>query len=123
MTVSLAATNVCGTSTRNPAFTTYGGYYFTTSATSPNSLAVVFDDIQEVSQLPEYIAVYNSATGREEVKVNVHEALARGAFNQNTLELTSDKLTSGVKIVKTFYRWEAGEKGKVSRTERVMIPR
>ena len=84
-------------------------------------MSVVFDSVDDPRLLPHYIAIHNS-NGTEEVRIDVHQAWANGQFNGNTLDIYSEKLTPGIKIVKSYQKASTNRKGQSAKTERILIP-
>jgi len=123
ITVSITASNICGTANRNPTFVAYYGYSIYPNPVVGNSLSIKFDGSERIELLPQFISILDEITGQLELNVDVQNEKLNGNINQNILAINVAKIKGGIKLVKFSYKNLNSNDSdlKFTSTERIII--
>ena len=104
VTLSISASNLCSTASRNPAFITYSGYSFYSSTTSKSAVGVKFDFTKHLELLPYHLRIYDENGSVLEMEIDFTEDQLTKKLAANTFEINTESLNPGIKILKFYYR-------------------
>ncbi|MEQ8711440.1 MAG: hypothetical protein RIC80_00390 [Cyclobacteriaceae bacterium] len=120
VTVMWSATNICGTSTRNPAFINQYGYSFLSSGNVKYELVIEFEGTEKVDALPKEVIIVDELASRREASLILDAVSRESLFELNQLKIDVKQLKQGVKIVALFYYINAQDQA-VTMSERIII--
>jgi hypothetical protein len=123
ITLSITASNICGTANRNPSFVAYYSYSISPNPVIENTLSIRFDNTEKLELLPQSILILDDNTGQIELSLDITSEIINKDPKKNTIDINVSKLNNGSKIVKLVYKSMNVNESELIATERIIINR